>query len=65
MKAAIEVEAKRLEQINTIIKTGRGVIAEMIDPKASQDETFKIESSTRDAVREYNDNYSVIEEQLK
>jgi hypothetical protein len=63
-KAAIENEVKRLEALNSTIKAGRGIIAEMIDPKASQDETFKVESRTRDAVREYNDNYSVIEGML-
>jgi hypothetical protein len=61
-KNKIDSEMKRLETTNQDIKNGRQVIAAMIDPKASQDETFKIESATRDSVREYGELYTAFEE---
>ncbi len=64
-RADVEAEMKRLETVNGIVKTGRGIIADMADPKASQDETFRVESGTRDAVRELYDNFSVIEDRLE
>jgi hypothetical protein len=65
MKTKIDAEMKRLETLNTNIKSGRNVIAAMVDPKASEDETFKVESGTRDSVREFQDIYAAIADKLK
>jgi tetratricopeptide (TPR) repeat protein len=65
LKEEIGTTFKTLDAINTDIKNGRQVIAKLIDPKAINDEAFVVETSTKDAMRELEDNYALIQDKIK